>query len=84
MLVAVAIIAVLASLIFVGTGTMMEHPAEYYGRRFGSAHPDAFGMVFADNSVRRVSYEVDLQVHRNCGNRNDGVPLDIRELEGNK
>lgn len=39
---------------------------------FGSAHPGAFHMVFADGSVRAIQYDVDPFVHSYSANRTDG------------
>jgi prepilin-type processing-associated H-X9-DG protein len=39
---------------------------------FGSAHPDSLNMAYCDGSVRRVSYDVDPQLHRQAANRLDG------------
>lgn len=43
--------------------------------RFGGAHPGGclFGLV--DGSVRTVSYDVDAEVHRRFGQRNDGLTV---------
>lgn len=42
--------------------------------RFGSAHPAGCNFVFCDGSVRAVSYDVDGELHRGMGPRNDGQP----------
>ncbi len=39
-------------------------------RIFGSAHPAAFNMCYADGSVRQVAYTVELGIHQAAGNRN--------------
>jgi prepilin-type N-terminal cleavage/methylation domain-containing protein len=41
-------------------------------RRFGSAHADGCIFALCDGSVRKISYSVDSEVHRNLGNRADG------------
>jgi prepilin-type N-terminal cleavage/methylation domain-containing protein/prepilin-type processing-associated H-X9-DG protein len=41
------------------------NPFEYWG----SPHPGAFNMMFADGSVRPVSYDIDLIVHKGLGTR---------------
>lgn len=47
-----------------------------YLYNFGSPHSGGFNMVFGDGSVRTMSFEIDLQVHRFLGIRNDGVALE--------
>ncbi len=39
---------------------------------FGSAHPAGWSVVFADGSIRLVSYALDAQAHRWLGHRSDG------------
>ncbi|MDO4582483.1 MAG: DUF1559 domain-containing protein [Planctomycetia bacterium] len=39
---------------------------------FGSCHAGAWGMAMCDGSVHRITYSVDLAVHKNLGNRKDG------------
>lgn len=40
-------------------------------RLFGSAHPQSMHMAFADGSVARLSYHMDVETHRRLGNRRD-------------
>lgn len=40
---------------------------------FGSAHSAICNFAICDGSVRSISYGIDPQVHRNLGNRSDGV-----------
>ena len=40
---------------------------------FGSAHPTATHMSMCDGSVRRVGYDLDLEIHRRFANRKDGL-----------
>jgi prepilin-type processing-associated H-X9-DG protein len=40
--------------------------------RFGSAHPGGFHMAMCDGSVQSVDYDIDAEVHRRMGNREDG------------
>lgn len=47
---------------------------------FGSAHPAGFHMAFCDGSVRRMSYEIDLQTNRYLGNRKDGQAVDLSQV----
>lgn len=49
--------------------------------RFGSAHVAGCHFVFCDGSVRAISYAIDPETHRRLGNREDGEPIDKRELE---
>ncbi len=50
-------------------------------RAFGSPHDAGFNAVFCDGSVRAVSFGVDAEAYRRIGNRNDGQPLDVSNLE---
>jgi prepilin-type N-terminal cleavage/methylation domain-containing protein/prepilin-type processing-associated H-X9-DG protein len=43
---------------------------------FGSAHSAGFNAVFADGSVRTISYDVNMQVFDNLGDRQDGELAD--------
>jgi len=47
--------------------------------RFGSTHESGPHLVFADGSVRSISYQVDGEIHRRLGNRQDGLPTDMEE-----
>jgi prepilin-type N-terminal cleavage/methylation domain-containing protein len=40
--------------------------------RFGSAHPGGWQVAYCDGSVATVSFDIDWQVHRDMGNREDG------------
>ncbi len=44
------------------------NPYEYWG----SAHPGGFNMMFADGSVRTISYDIDLITHKGLGTRAGG------------
>ena len=48
-----------------------------YHRRFGSAHPQAWHAALCDGSVRRLGFNIDGQVHRRLGNRQDGEPVEF-------
>ena len=41
-------------------------------RRFGSAHPSTFQIVFCDGSVHNIAYEIDPATHRALAHRFDG------------
>jgi prepilin-type N-terminal cleavage/methylation domain-containing protein len=43
-----------------------------YNFAFGSAHPAAFHMAFCDGSVQSITYDIDLETHRQNGHRADG------------
>jgi prepilin-type N-terminal cleavage/methylation domain-containing protein len=44
---------------------------------FGSAHPDGMHAAMGDGSVHTIIYDIDLQVFRFLGDRNDGKVVDI-------
>jgi len=46
-------------------------------RRFGSSHDGGFNALLADGSVRLLTYQIDAEVFRRLGNRNDGLPLEL-------
>ncbi|MEO2049226.1 MAG: DUF1559 domain-containing protein [Pirellulales bacterium] len=39
---------------------------------FGSAHPSTWHMAFCDGHIESLTYDIDLEIHRNHGNRADG------------
>jgi type II secretory pathway pseudopilin PulG len=41
-------------------------------RRFGSAHPATFQIVFCDGSVHSINYDIDPNTHRSLASRLDG------------
>jgi prepilin-type N-terminal cleavage/methylation domain-containing protein len=51
------------------SGVPVDGPA---GIPFGSAHPSIFSMVLCDGSIMSVNYDVDREIHRRMGNRQDG------------
>src|SRR5262249_28732837 len=48
--------------------------------RFGSSHPGRFNAVFADGSVRPISYSVNDIVFEYLGNRSDGEVIDSSDF----
>lgn len=44
---------------------------------FGSAHPSAWQAGMCDGSVRSISYDIDPEMHRRLGNRQDGLPVEL-------
>jgi prepilin-type processing-associated H-X9-DG protein len=46
-------------------------------QHFGSAHSGGCHFVLCDGSVRLVSYNIDQEVFKNFGNRQDGNPIDL-------
>jgi len=48
---------------------------------FGSIHLGSFHMAMCDGSVKSVSYEIDLTIHLQCGNRKDGGPDSTAGIE---
>jgi hypothetical protein len=51
------------------------------GVRFGGPHRGIVQMAYADSSVRTVSFDVDLDVHQQLGNRRDGLPMASQSRE---
>jgi len=49
--------------------------------RFGAAHPAGCQFVMCDGSVRTVAYGIDPLVHARLGNRKDGRPVDLSQLQ---
>ena len=45
-------------------------PLDYH--RFGSSHPNVFGMAFADGSIDFLDFFIDPTTFRNLGDRSDG------------
>ena len=43
--------------------------------RFGSSHPTSWNVAYCDGSVRQLTYDLDWQVHRDSGNREDGLRI---------
>lgn len=49
-------------------------------RRFGSSHPGRFNAVFADGSVRAISYNIAPAVFALLGHRSDGQVINLNDL----
>jgi len=45
--------------------------------RFGSSHPTGFNAVFADGSVRGITWNIDVTMFHRLGQRADGNPADV-------
>jgi prepilin-type N-terminal cleavage/methylation domain-containing protein/prepilin-type processing-associated H-X9-DG protein len=68
--------------------TTEQGPApDYYGdededgeQLFGSSHSGRFHAVFADGSVRSISYTIDPVVFSYLGNKNDGQVVNLDDL----
>jgi prepilin-type N-terminal cleavage/methylation domain-containing protein/prepilin-type processing-associated H-X9-DG protein len=52
----------------------------YYSEQFGSSHPGGAQFVFADGSVRLISYGVSLQVFQAVSSRNGGEVFNLDDL----
>jgi prepilin-type processing-associated H-X9-DG protein len=44
---------------------------------FGSSHPSGLNVLFADGSVRHVSYSIEATVFASLGTRADGQPISL-------
>ncbi|MCA9260610.1 MAG: DUF1559 domain-containing protein [Planctomycetales bacterium] len=49
-----------------------DRPGAVLDSTFGSAHPGVMNMSLCDGSVQQISYDIDPEVHRLRGIRNDG------------
>jgi prepilin-type N-terminal cleavage/methylation domain-containing protein/prepilin-type processing-associated H-X9-DG protein len=45
--------------------------------RFGSQHPGGVNMSLCDGSVTTISFDIDWQIHRDLGNREDGNSVQV-------
>lgn len=51
---------------------VQDTPGLYLINEFGGVHSGAFNMSFADGHVDAISYDIEPELHRANGNRNDG------------
>lgn len=68
-----------------GTEALLPIPdtdltSAYSPDRFGSSHSAVWLMSFCDGSVHSMTYDLDWQVHRDLGNREDGNVVDSSNL----
>jgi prepilin-type N-terminal cleavage/methylation domain-containing protein/prepilin-type processing-associated H-X9-DG protein len=59
------------------TKPLRDTPGLDRNRAFGSSHSSGFNMAMCDGSVTQVTFDIDQEVHRRLGNREDGLPVDI-------
>jgi len=52
-----------------------SNPDDLSNYPFGSAHPGGVNVLFADGSVRAVTFNVDLETFNRLGNRHDGETI---------
>jgi prepilin-type N-terminal cleavage/methylation domain-containing protein len=62
------------------SGPEIDTPGAAWRAIFGSAHAAGFQMAFCDGAVQKMNYTIDLTVHKNLGNRKDGIPVDPQKL----
>jgi hypothetical protein len=58
-----------------------ENPPYTLSNRFGSAHPGSFNAVFADRTVRRIRYSIDINILAALVNRMDGLTFSWQNVE---
>ena len=57
----------------------LRDEARVANNQFGSAHPGGWNMAFVDGSVREISYDVYLQVHRSLASRDGEEIVSVAE-----
>lgn len=63
---------------FLGWTPLADKPGVDEPERFGSAHPSGCQFGLCDGSVRIVSYDIDAEIYRRFGQRDDGLAVDGR------
>ena len=58
---------------------LQDRPGFTGSQEFGSPHSGAFGTVFCDGSVQRISYSVDAEAFIYAAARNDGKPTNLQQ-----
>lgn len=48
---------------------------------FGSSHLATFNMALCDGAVLSIPYDIDLSIHKQLGNRKDGLPDDLSAFQ---
>jgi type II secretory pathway pseudopilin PulG len=62
---------------YVILGTAYSPGSRQEGYPFGAAHASIFNMAFADASVQQLSYDINLEVFNQMGNRQDGEVINF-------
>ncbi len=59
---------------------MQDRPGVVDDYRFGSSHVVGVHCAFCDGGVRAIAFDIDAEVWRRLGSRNDGRPVDPAQL----
>ncbi len=62
------------------SGEALNSNGQFIIYNFGSAHPGGFNAAFADGSVHTLSYDIDVFLFNNLGDRQDGNVTDLSGL----
>ena len=57
-----------------------DAPGQWHNSRFGSPHSAGWHCVFCDGSVHLLRFNIDVDVHRRLGVRNDGTAVNLGTL----